>query len=456
MTDAPHVRKPRPRHYWFIILPLALIMLVLAGEELDNMGYPLPWRSDPCSLQEIDQSEFSTKAYVPLVDWALQDKPKNRDVAVIYINPNTEPSQVLTNTCSSRVFLSRLIYDLGTLNAQVVVIDKYYSNGSCTDVAANKTFLDAMDQHDRVNPIPIVVGQATEKLAPNVKSSGCLVLKEKFPFNDGANVHYGLTRLNSDTRKIPLGWTVLPENTKIEASNPPTETTADSISLVAARLKKLEIVNDDAIKRFLTAGQHPYTNFILDLPTINATAVACYAEAQRPYPGPSLSSYTFSQPVDDPCHGKNSLVDDQGNKLDLNGKIVVIGDKSDADMQPYPGGEDMPGTWFHANYIQSLLDGRFLREIPETLTIACLILFITIVYILFWRMEAQPVRALIISFVLFLALFALSAIILRKYAYFTPLWALWGGFLMIIFRFFETKGHHFSDDLQHKHSAPHK
>ena len=457
MTEAPRPRRQHRRHYWLLI-PFGLIMLLLIVEELENMGYPLPWRSDPCSLQEADQSELSTKAYLPLVNRVIPPTPK-RDVVVVYIDPNSEPPQVLTNTCASRIFLSRLIFDLGTLNAAIIVIDKYYSNGSCTEADANNTFLNAMDQQDRIvqhkPTIPVVVGQPTEKLASTLKSAGCLALKERFPFHDKANVHYGLTRLNSDTRKIPLRWTVIPENAKIIASNPPSETSADSISLVAARLKKPEIDKDPSIKRFLNTSHHPYTNFLLDLPTINAMSVACSAEAARPYPGQSLNSYTYSQSGRDPCAGKAVLQDDQGNKLDLTGKIVVIGDKSDADMQPFPGGDDRPGTWFQANYIQSLLDDRFLQETPITLTIACLILFITIVYILFWRM-GDAEQAFILSFIILLALVALSIIFLVKEGYFTPLWALWGGLIMVIFRYMETKGHHLSTDPKHKHSAPHK
>ena len=103
-------------------------------------------------------------------DWAppSSEEQSEKD-RVVYIDPNSEPPQVLTNTCASRIFLSRLIFDLGTLNAAIIVIDKYYSNGSCTEADANNTFLNAMDQQDRISFPWNPAGLDTIALSPLAK-----------------------------------------------------------------------------------------------------------------------------------------------------------------------------------------------------------------------------------------------------------------------------------------------
>ena len=135
MTEATW--KQRLRHYWAVI-PLAFIMLLLLIPEFENFGLS-PWGPDPCTLQEVDQGGFASKLYVPITKWALRYTP-TPNVAIIYIDPKTEPAEILTNTCAARVFLSSLIRDLNSLHANLIVIDKYYSAQSCTEDQPNSIF----------------------------------------------------------------------------------------------------------------------------------------------------------------------------------------------------------------------------------------------------------------------------------------------------------------------------
>jgi hypothetical protein len=428
------------RHYW-VIPPLLLVMLLLAIPELENMGYSL-WPSNPCNLQEIDQGGYSTRLYAPITRWALRFSP-TPTVAIIYIDPRTEPSEILTNTCAARVFLSRLVEDLNSLHANVIVIDKYYSDTACTEPIPNQTFLDAMNK----SVLPVVVGRPTHKLENNAKAGGCLALSNPVKFDDKANVHYGLTRLNSDTLKLPLRWPVFQENANPEL--PPTPLpeeggAGDSLALVAATQQDPNIQNEASVKKLLAMHLHPYTTF-LDLPHVNAMTVLCSAE-----PAPHDA---YGKPFGDLCKGMVQPLDSlDNNKLKLSGKIVVIGDKSEEDMQPFPGGEDKPGIWLQANYIQSLLDHRFLREIPLGLTIICLILFIFVVYWLYWFL--QPERALVVGLISVAALLVVSLGVLVSTSYFTPLWALWGGVILVIFRYLETRAHHLIAQLKQQHTDP--
>jgi len=439
MTGKSLTWAQRLRHYW-VIVPLVLIMFLLAIPELDNMGY-VPWGSNPCDLQEASQGGFSGKLYGPITRWALRFTPTPA-VAIIYIDPKTEPAEILTNTCAARVFLSRLVQDLNNLHPNVIVIDKFYSNAYCTEEAKNKIFLDAMDK----SAIPVVVGQPTHALADTSKG-GCLALSPRLEFDKKANVHYGLTRLNSDTLKLPLRWPIFQESDKpgVAPTQLPEDTgVGDSLALVAARQQDPNIEKDASVQKLLAMHLHPYTTF-LDLPNINAMTVLCSAEA--------VPSDAYGQPFGAACNGMVQPLNNlDKNNLQLNGKIVVIGDRVDEDMQPFPGGEK-PGVWLHANYIQSLLDHRFLREIPLGVTLICLLLFIFVVYGLFWYLE-KPERALLACLAILAVLIVLSLGILVSTSYFTPLWALWGAGVLVIFRYLETKAHHLSAHLKHQRTDP--
>ena len=439
MTRKALTWAQRLRHYW-VILPLLLIMLLLAVPELENMGY-VPWESNPCDLQEISQGGFSGELYAPITRWALRVTP-TPSVAIIYIDPKTEPAEILTNTCAARVFLSRLIQDLNALHANVIVIDKLYSKSNCTEEPKNKIFLDTMDK----TVVPVVVGQPTHALEDTSKG-GCLALSPKFEFDKKANVHYGLTRLNSDTLKLPLRWPIFQESDKPNVAPiqlPENTGVGDSLALVAATQQDPNIQKDASVQKLLSIHVHPYTTF-LNLPNTNAMSILCSAEA--------VPRDAYGQPLGDACKGMVHPINNlDGNNLQLNGKIVVIGDKVDQDMQPFPGGEK-PGVWLHANYIQSLLDHRFLREVPFSITLVSLLLFIFVVYCLFWYIE-QPERALLLGLAVVIVLIVISLGILVATSYFTPLWALWGAGLLVIFRYLETQAHHLSAHLKHQRTDP--
>jgi CHASE2 domain len=322
------------------------------------------------------------------------------------------------------------------------VIDKLYSKSNCTEQPKNKIFLDTMDK----TVVPVVVGQPTQALEDTSKG-GCLALSPKFEFDKKANVHYGLTRLNSDTLKLPLRWPIFQEGDKPNVAPiqlPENSGVGDSLALVAATQQDPNIQKDASVQKLLSIHVHPYTTF-LNLPNTNAMAVLCSAEA--------VPRDAYGQPLGDACKGMVHPINNlDGNNLQLNGKIVVIGDKVDQDMQPFPGGEK-PGVWLHANYIQSLLDHRFLREVPFSITLVSLLLFIFVVYCLFWYIE-QPERALLLGLAVVIVLIVISLGILVATSFFTPLWALWGAGLLVIFRYLETQAHHLSAHLKHQRTDP--
>lgn len=460
-----HWTKRRLRQLWLVV-PLGGILVALMLSDLgDFMGYS-PFHSDPCALSDADQSSISAKMYMPIAKWALRYTP-TPSVAIVYIDPAHDPADLLTNTCASRAFLSRLVPALNTLGARAIVIDKYYSANACAEQEKNAAFVAAM----AASKAPIVVGQQTHALSDNASSSGCLAPSRKLDFGT-ANVHYGLTRLNNDDLKIPMRWPVYNDPSENGAagstqSSPvqlPAES-GDSLSLAAAKLVDPNIESRSSVQRLLTRETDPYTTF-LNLPHVTALTALCSGE-------PAPRAPIDEQPGDALCqpwaHPADNL---DGKQLNLAGKIVVVGDLSDLDMKPFPTdlapfpAGKRPGVYLQANYVQSLLDHRFLLEVPMGITMTCLILYVLVVYCLYWAHDEHGVPRLtteqagLWSLALLAGLVLVSFLALVTTSYFTPLWALWGAGVFMVFRYLEASGHHRSQHLLghlagHHHAAQH-
>jgi CHASE2 domain-containing sensor protein len=428
--------KDKLRRYRHLI-PMALILVVLTVPELERA-----WTWDPCVLQETDLDFFTTLLYRPVTNWVLSFKPTPKpSVVIVYIDPETDPPELLTNTCLARVFFAHLVDDISNLGAKAIVIDKFYSDSSCNDSDSNRIFKTALTN----KKIPIVVGMPTHLLTDKKGTDqGCLALSNKFDFGV-EKVKYGLTRLNSDILKIPLQWPVFHDNDdpKVDPPRNDPPDIGDTISLMAARQINPSIDKSGPVKMLLDAKVHPYTNF-LELDSTNAMTVRCSTE-------PNLSDVD-KEKVDCPKL-KWPLHSLGQQKLDLAGKIVVIGDLSDQDMQPFPDEKkERPGVYLQANYIQSILDGRFLREVPLYITLITLVVYIVCTYCLHLFLD-NPERAFQISLLIFAIVISVSIFALLKWSYFTPLWALWTAAIVVAVRYLETKAHHLSTQVMH--DAPH-
>jgi CHASE2 domain len=447
------------RQFWPVI-PLGAILIALMFEDLHVMGWS-PFEADQCGIAELDESSFSAKLYNPLAQWGVRHTGIPQ-VAIVYIDSVTEPAELVSNTCASRVFLAKLVQDLNKLRANVIVIDKYYSEDACGEQDKNALFKTALG----TSGVPVVLGQPTHPLGDSSKTQGCIALSRGITFPAGSNVRFGLTRLDTDPLKLPTRWPVLddldhPDTTPVLLP----DAAGDSLSLVAAKAQAPTLENIDPMPKLLTSGHHPYTTF-LDLPSIHAMTAICTAE-DKPL-------YADGTPV--PCAArkwKQDAANIDGQQLNLMGKVVIIGDVTDADMQPFPKAVSpfpkgqVPGVYLHANYIQSLLDQRFLTQTPVWVTLTFLMLFVIGIYCLYWAHDKDekplltPEKALIGSFILLGLMSLLSVIALLALNYFTPVWAIWGAGFFLVFRYLEASGHHRSQHLLgklaggRKHSAEH-
>ena len=416
------------RQFWPVI-PLAILVAFLMLEDLQVLA---PVGVDNCGIAELDETSFSAKLYNPVAEWAVHHTGSPQ-VALVYIDPQTEPTEVLTNTCASRLFLAKLIGDLNQLRANVIVVDKFYSQTACPDQATNATFEAAL----AASSAPIVVGQPTHALADSSKLAGCLGLSQGMVFPP--NVRTGLTRLNADPLQIPLRWPVFDDLDRPNATPAALPDAAgDTLSLVAAKAQWPDIETSQLMPKLLEEGMHPYTTF-LNLPNIHAMTAVCTAEAKP--------VYADGTPV--PCDQKKWRQDPRsidGKSLNLTGKVVVVGDVSENDMQPFP--RDLPpfpsglvpGVYLQANYIESLLEQRFLTETPLWITLVLLAVFAVGVFGLYRARDKEhkplltPRKALIASVILLAVMAMLGFLLLLGLNYYTPVWALFAAGLILVLR----------------------
>ena len=385
---------------------------------------------------------------MPIAKWALRYTP-SPSVAIIYIDPAHDPADLLTNVCASRAFLARLIADLNSLNAHVIVIDKYYSAAACTEQDKNATFINAMES----SKVPIVVGELDHAFSGGNGASGCTALSPHLQFSSASKVHYGLTRIDNDDLKIPLRWPIFqdPADSGTPATPPPAPKqlpadSGDTLSLTAARIVNPNIESNPAVAKLLAKQIDPYTTF-LNLPNITALTAICSAESSPRAPIEGQDGDQVCKPWIRPTDNLN------GKNLDLASKIVVIGDLSDApdlkpfptNLAPFPAGT-RPGVFLHANYIQALLDHRFLLEIPMAVTLGVVVLYVFTIYCLYWAHDDHGTPRLtadqagLWSLVLLAGIVLLSFLALVTTSYFTPLWALWGAGVFMVFRYLESQG----------------
>jgi CHASE2 domain-containing sensor protein len=449
-TPPPPPQKRSIRRFWPII-PLGLILIALMLEDLHVMGWSA-FEADSCGVAELDQSSLSAKLYAPLARWAVHSAGVPR-VAIVYISADVEPAELLTNTCASRLFIARLVPDLNALGAGAIVIDKYYSHDACAEAATNDLFESALE----ASPVPVVVGRPTHVLSDSSKLDGCIGLSQGFAFKP-SNVSVGLTRLNTNPLKIPLHWPVYDDTTNPKSPSAAADADSTSLSLAAAKAAWPTIESMGQMPARLKAGTHPYTTFI-DPPNIHAMNVICAAE---PHPAP-FDKIDMSALCNTPGWTPKNKTNIDGQGLNLSGKIVVVGDFSDLDMQPFPtqpqnqvvpsSNGQVPGVYLQANYVESLLDQRFLTETPTWVTVTFLIIFVLGIYCLYWAHDANqiplltPEKALLGSLALLAVMMLLCIVALLTINYFTPVWAIWGAGFFLAFRYLETSGHHRSQHL---------
>jgi CHASE2 domain-containing sensor protein len=316
-------------------------------------------QNDPASVTA--QRLFSVATLYQRVVTAVPRKPQTGNVFLIEISglPGVSDS----NTCKERTYIGDLLRTLALAQPRVVVIDGYFDNNRCD--GANDKLVDGAKMLCQANA-KLVVGRAVNEDALK-KDLPVYPLDEALDFRKAgaACVSEGLVNLDPDFRRVSL-W--FPNVQAVAYSVPP----PPSLPLAAALAYK----DDLGVARWPHEADPPYVSFLapheFDKFKRNASEVLC-------------------GPPEDWRACEDTQIRKDVKNLAL-GKVVVIGELDHRDKHPTVLGE-LDGYMLQANYIESLIDNRLFRPVPEWFDwLAGLAIFVCFDY-LSWRHQGIHIVA---------------------------------------------------------------
>ena len=319
----------------------AVYLLPLAGlivwEHRDHLA---EFTSSCDRPPDINHSDLYAVPYAFFLSRASGDSVSS----VTLVGIAGDVADVQSNVCQGRLYLADLLRSIAAQRPAVIVIDKYFGPTSCKEFPQSTAELLAAVHSISV---PIVVGEFTDD-APVERNGTCLVRKQVLDFAS-PNVHRGLTRLYTELDKIPLWWDVLSSPTAPSASNvPDTTTTSDTLSWAAVKIFAPDFAQRPRMRALVDSPTDTFANLNLDLPRQTSTQVLCSVGT------PEMRSRWSAD-----CSGPTSTVP-------LAGKIVVIGSEDPQALvdQKIVLGSKVWGYDLQGRYMQALLSGAYLRELP--------------------------------------------------------------------------------------------
>jgi class 3 adenylate cyclase/CHASE2 domain-containing sensor protein len=261
--------------------------------------------------------------------------PMPRYTAVIEIDPELDPGSIsLHDICGQRKMMTALLRKVAIAMPGVIVIDKYFGQGSCSD-EVNVPLARAISDISR--RIPVVVGRRV------VESAGYLLLS--LPL-EGARE--AIVNIDPDTRKLPLKWRIFASKEDIVSG---AAEWRETLALKAADAYEggQLLLRHPRLQRLLDPVQHPYISFLGTDQFKQFRFLAGYVLCGREVmPGEDASA----------CPGWAPEL------KALSGKVVLIGELNrDEDEHSTVIGR-ISGLYLQANFIEALLDDRYYRGTP--------------------------------------------------------------------------------------------
>jgi hypothetical protein len=347
--------------------------------------------------------------------------PRNKFVRIVELREHQGPDELFDNICKQRVLMAKLIHKLQIAEPSVIVIDKYFSPDSCRDEGPGNRMLKQVISNTK---IPIVLGVHTLdsddlKLLPDplspaeeerLKVAGLVEAQAMSFGNPRGLIDYGLIRLNHDNRKIPLKWEVYQSRSDLAAPSRPPKATS-TLSFVAAQRADPDMATVSRLNSLLSKNSHPYTGVLSEdeIKTFSALDLVC---------GPN-----FPHPEDWEHCGSSDYGDEE-----IRHRVIIIGNKkANQDYHPSVIG-DVPGVVLQANYIESLMDDRYLKPVSPWWNIGINLLAVFVIGCLFLlpvfrkHMGLSSTKAAIISLSIVSVLWVLSYLIVVTLGYYMAIW----------------------------------
>ena len=419
-----------------IILSAVWLCVLLIGGVYLEVPHETGSGEQQCQLMEKADTETSAATYSRIVAGGYR-RVRSRRVTVITLDDEIDPPTVMNNVCEQRSYLAKLLQQLSSAGAAVIVVDKYFGSESCNKNDKNTAELIAAV---KASSVPIVVGMATH--APkSPKANSCLVVTNSLDFGQKARssaqppapeVSQGLTRLNADVRKVPLNWFVYRSDKSFAAGDAPVDNEFETLSFQAASLVDPGLKDDRDLRDLRAADRHPFTSFIAPdaLQQANAAAVLC--------------SGSYRQQM----HDRYSI-DCAAHPFDaasIRGQILVVGESSGARDRHRLFDNDVPGVYLQANYIESLLDDRYFKPVPRAVDFGLFVAWLVFVYVIFWSPMA-PWKSLLVSVAVGLTILLAIMVAAFVKGYYPVLGVQVLGVVALILRYVEVRGHKLAEEI---------
>jgi hypothetical protein len=354
------------------------------------------------SGSEVSFDSVYTQAFSPtsLYPWTSSwfRKPTTDHVAIVTVG---EPDEALSDQCDRRAFIADVIDGIRAVSPKAIAIDYAFGQGNCLDdhgLPLTRKLRKALIAAS--NTSVVVLGQAAyrqEDLEANWPSKfletrqrgfdGTDLLPRGLPgaFADlDSRVKPGLIQLNSDYRKIPLNWPTFSESDGRRI-------TVDTLSVAAARSFSGDQTLLDRISDLQKAGKHPFTSFAREeqFAIISATSIACVQIDSAQCETRNTARFSF-------------LTD----RVVL---ISVVDPEQNSDVHETLIGK-VPGVILQANYIESLLDHRFLRPVDKLIQVSVGLAWFALIELLLKHWPARGWRGLLYPLVTVVFLWTIISI----------------------------------------------
>jgi CHASE2 domain-containing sensor protein len=245
-----------------------------------------------------------------------------------------------------------------------VVVDKYFSNLPCQQTPESTEKLVSGLREVCRNGAPVVAGvlttQQNEDEYPRLEETISLD-----PVGQ-CNLRLGVVNTDPDTRRVPLNWWCRGSAKGSEVRAVP------SLSLAAVEGAQPDIaVSDSRLAKLIQENLNPYTTV---LPENEWGRYAISA-------GEVLCGRTIGRNDDWRACGDAPLSADLSSRL--RGRVVLIGEDSPREDTHDTALGEMPGFVLQAGFIESLLDDRLYRPVPQAVNYGLgLLIFACFEYIL--------------------------------------------------------------------------
>jgi CHASE2 domain-containing sensor protein len=271
-----------------------------------------------------------------------------RHTAIVHIESNRDPTArgLAHNVCLQREYLASLLPALAERHPAIIVIDKYFTSAGCIQAGPTDVLLEAVAKVSA--RVPVVVGLNIDRSASPPRGAPPL-LEPPLAFKPSPSLREGIVNRDEVTlRRIPLGWTV-----RYDAND--TGQWRDGIALATAIVREPRLLAmEPRLKKLRDERDNPYTSMIGQalFTTLRSGDVLCADETMRQRFAAACAQ-TAPGTVD-PSY--------------LTGRIVILGETGPSiDRHDSTVDGEVPGSILQANYVESLLDGRYFLPAPAWL-----------------------------------------------------------------------------------------